>query len=413
MTIAPASSPAEPPQGDARAARRNVRVLVAAQVILGSQMPVSFVLGGLAGQMLSPVRCLATLPVSLIIFGSMASAPVLSALMERHGRRTGFLIGAAGGALGGLLCTLALLSGSFPLFLVGSLLSGLYMSGQGFYRFAATDGADPGQRATAISRVMAAGLASAIIGPQIVTHAADLLAPVPFAGAYAAIVVLNLVGAPVFLWLRTPARAAIVPGTAAAPRSRRDLLRDPRIAIAILCATVSYALMNLVMTSTPLAVVGCGFATADAANVVSAHVLAMFAPAFFTGRLIARFGAERVVATGLVLIALAALAGLSGVTLGHFYLALVLVGLGWNFGFIGATAMLTAAHRPEERARVQGLNDFIVFGVVGLASLASGGLMNCAAADPVAGWTAVNLATLPLLATAGGALVWMALRRGR
>ena len=171
--------------------------------------------------------------------------------------------------------------------------------------------------------------------------------------------------------------------------------------------------MNLVMTSTPLAVVGCGFATADAANVVSAHVLAMFAPAFFTGRLIGRFGAERVVAAGLVLIALAALAGLSGVALGNFYVALILTGLGWNFGFIGSTAMLTAAHRPEERGRVQGLNDFIVFGVVGLASLASGGLMNCAAADPVAGWTAVNLATLPLLATAGGALLWMALRRAR
>lgn len=413
MTIVPAPSPAAPSPEDGRRAARNVRVLVAAQVILGSQMPVSFVLGGLAGQMLSPVRCLATLPVSLIIFGSMASAPILSALMDRHGRRTGFLIGAAGGAIGGLLCTLALLTGSFTLFLVGSLLSGLYMSAQGFYRFAATDGAEPGQRAGAISRVMAAGLASAIIGPQIVTQAADLLAPVPFAGAYAAVVLLNLVGAPVFLWLRAPAQATARPETHAAPRSRRDLLRDPRIAIAILCATVSYALMNLVMTSTPLAVVGCGFATADAANVVSAHVLAMFAPAFVTGRLIARFGAEKVVAAGLALIALAALAGLSGVTLGHFYLALVLVGLGWNLGFIGATAMLTAAYRPEERGRVQGLNDFIVFGVVGLASLASGGLMNCAAADPVAGWTAVNLATLPLLAAAGGALLWMALRRAR
>lgn len=418
MTIIPtpaaAPAPAAPEDGArARIARRNVRVLVAAQVILGSQMPVSFVLGGLAGQMLSPVRCLATLPISLIIFGSMASAPVLSALMERRGRRAGFVIGASGGALGGLLCTLALLSGSFALFLAGSLLSGLYMSAQGFYRFAATDGADPGQRATAISRVMAAGLASAIIGPQIATHAADLLAPIPFAGAYAAIVLLNIVGAPVFLWLQTPAQAAVATGPAAAPRSRRDLLRDPRIAIAILCATVSYALMNLVMTSTPLAVVGCGFATADAANVVSAHVLAMFAPAFFTGRLIGRFGAERVVAAGLVLIALAALAGLSGVALGNFYVALILTGLGWNFGFIGSTAMLTAAHRPEERGRVQGLNDFIVFGVVGLASLASGGLMNCAAADPVAGWTAVNLATLPLLATAGGALLWMALRRAR
>ena len=176
---------------------------------------------------------------------------------------------------------------------------------------------------------------------------------------------------------------------------------------------VSYALMNLVMTATPLAVVGCGFTKGDAANIVTGHVLAMFAPSFVTGHLIARFGATRIVALGLAILAGAGLVALNGVAIPNFFGALILLGIVWNFGFIVATAMLSAAHAPEERGRVQGLNDFIVFGVVGLASLASGGLMNCAAADPVAGWTAVNLATLPLLATAGGALLWMALRCAR
>jgi MFS family permease len=189
-----------------------------------------------------------------------------------------------------------------------------------------------------------------------------------------------------------------------------ELLRTPRIAVAMICAMVSYALMNLVMTSTPLAIVGCGFATGDAANVVSGHVVAMFAPSFFTGALIARFGVERIIAVGLVILAAAGVVGFAGVTLLHFSLALVLLGLGWNFGFIGATAMLTASHTPEERGRVQGMNDFAVFGLVALASLASGGLMNCAGGDALAGWAAVNVAMAPFLAVAGGALVWLALR---
>ena len=401
------TSPAPPAEPDARA-RRNLRVLVAAQVILGSQMPVSFVLGGLAGQMLAPNPCLATLPITLIILGSMLSAPALSELMQRRGRTLGFVIGAVGGGTGALLAAWALVAGSFAMLLAGSLLTGLYMSSQGFFRFAAADGASAAYRPKAISYVMGAGLASAVIGPQMVKLTADALAPVPFAGAYAAAAVLNAVGVFVFAWLDSPAPAPPAPDGPRA-RSRRELLREPRIAVAMICAMVSYALMNLVMTSTPLAMVGCGFATAQAADVVMWHVVAMFGPSFFTGHLIARFGATRVVAAGLVILAAAGLVGLSGVSLGHFTLALVLLGLGWNFGFIGATAMLTAAHTPDERGRVQGMNDFAVFGLVALASLASGGLMNCTGGDAVAGWTAVNLAMVPLLALAGAALVWMAL----
>jgi MFS family permease len=389
--------------------RRNVAVLVAAQVVLGSQLPVTFILGGLAGQLLAPNRCLATLPISVIILGSMLSAPLLAGLMQRRGRRIGFVAGACGGGVGSLLCALALVEESFGLFLAGSLLTGLYMSAQGFYRFAATDGATEAFRPKAISYVMGAGLASAVLGPQLVRLTADALAPVPFAGAFVAAGLLNLVGVWVFAFLDSP-RPPPLRNDGPRARSRLELLRTPRIAVAMICAMVSYALMNLVMTSTPLAIVGCGFGTAQAADVVSGHVLAMFAPSFFTGHLIARFGVERVIAAGLVTLAAAGGVALSGVTLGQFALALILLGIGWNFGFIGATAMLTAAHTVEERGRVQGMNDLAVFGLVCIASLASGGLMNCSGGDVVAGWTAVNLAMAPFLAAAAGALIWLALR---
>ena len=195
--------------------------------------------------------------------------------------------------------------------------------------------------------------------------------------------------------------------TAGTGRTRRELLTTPRIAVAIIIAMVAYALMNLVMTSTPLAVVGCGFTTNNAADVVSGHVLAMFAPSFVTGHLIVRFGVERIVALGLVVLTGAGAVALAGTDLANFFVALILLGVGWNFAFIGATTMLADAHTPEERGRVQGLNDMIVFGCVTLASLSSGGLMNCLGGDAVEGWRAVNLAMAPFLVLAGGALIWL------
>jgi hypothetical protein len=391
---------------DARA-RRNVRVLVAAQAILGAQMPVHFILGGLAGQTLAANKCLSTLPISFIIFASMATAPGMATLMQARGRVPGFVIGCLAGALGAALCAAGLWAGSFPLLLAGAAISGVFMCTYGFYRFAAADGASDAFRPKAISWVMAAGLVAAILGPQIVKATEGALAPVPFAGAYVAVAALNLGGVFLFAFLDGPPPATHADAPPA--RSRWDLMRTPRIAVAMVVALVSYSLMNLVMTATPLAVVGCGYATAQAADVVGAHVLAMFAPAFFTGALIDRFGVERVMAAGLTILASAGAAGLAGVGLGHFYVALILLGFGWNFGFIGATAMLTSAYRPEERGRVQGLNDFVVFGMVGLTSIASGGLMNCAGGTPVEGWRAVNLAMAPMLGLAFGALIWLTL----
>jgi MFS family permease len=392
-------------------AKRNVTVLVAAQAILGAQMPMIFVIGGLAGGMLSPNPCLATLPISFIVFGSMTTAPWLSPYMQRNGRQAGFFLGAAAGVIGALIGALGLYLGSFMTLLAGSYLTGIYMSAQGFYRFAAADTASESFRPKAISYVMAGGLLSAVVGPQLNKLVQDAFV-VPFLGTYLAVAALNLVGMLLFFGLDLPKGSRREPVVAddTIARSRMELLRDPRITVAIICAMVSYALMNLVMTSTPLAVVACGFTKNNANDIVSAHVLAMYVPSFFTGHLIARYGVEKIMAAGLVILASAGMVALTGVALSNFFMALVLLGIGWNFGFIGATTMLTTAHSTAERGTVQGMNDTIVFGMVTLASLASGGLMNCSGGTPVEGWDAVNLAMMPFLVLAGASLIWLALR---
>jgi MFS family permease len=397
--------------GAHKRAKFNVTVLVLAQAILGSQMPMIFTIGGLAGQTLAPNPCYATLPISLIVLGSMLAANPLSMIMQRYGRRVGFFVGALGGALGGAVGAYGLYLHSFEVFLIGSLLTGIYMSAQGFYRFAAADTASEAFRPKAISYVMAGGLASALIGPQLVKVTAQSMV-VPFMGTYLAIIVINVFGSALFLALNIPkpeTRSADAP----IGRSRWEIMKTPTVAVAMICAMVSYALMNLVMTSTPLAVVGCGFEQNTAADVVSAHVLAMFIPSFFTGHLIARFGTTKIVAAGLFILACAGAVALQGVNVENFFLALILLGVGWNFGFIGATTMLASAHNPEEKGIVQGMNDFFVFGGVTVASLSSGGLMNCSGGSPVEGWTAVNIAMVPFLTLAGGALIWLAMQKRR
>ena len=396
------------PSPDDQVAKRNVLILVLAQALLGAQMPMIFIVGGLAGQSLASNPCLATLPISLIVAGSMVSATPISAIMQRFGRRTGFAIGALGGALGGLVGGYGLYLGSFPVFLIGSFMTGIYMSAQGFYRFAAADTASDAFRPKAISYVMAGGLLSAIVGPQLVKATSDAFV-IPFLGTYLTVIAVNVIGVGLFAFLRIP-RPAAPQADAPQGRSRLELLKTPRIAVAVICAMVSYALMNLVMTSTPLAVVGCGFTQNNAADVVTSHVLAMYVPSFFTGHLIARFGVEKIVGAGLVILCGAGAVALQGVDLGNFFFALILLGIGWNFGFIGATTMLAGAHESWERGRMQGLNDLLVFGGVTLASLSSGGLMNCSGGTPVEGWIAVNMAMAPFLVLAGGALIWLALR---
>lgn len=397
------------PQNRARA-WRNLAVLMTAQGLIGAQISMVFITAGLAGAMIAPSRCIATLPISMVTLGSALSARFLSGFMARHGRRAGFTLACIISAIGAAIAFIGLQTASFVLFTAGCTLIGAYMSAQGFHRFAAADTAPEALQPRMISLVQAGGLFSALAGPIMARTTAESSA-VPFAMTFSAIIVLNMIGPLLYALLRIP----VLPQashSAAAPsgRSLRQLLRTPEIAVAMICAMVAYALMNLVMTSTPLAMVGCGYDTGDAANVVSAHIVAMFAPAFFTGHLITRFGARRVVAAGLLILAVAGGVALTGVELDRFYLALILLGVGWNFGFIGATAMLTAAHRPEERGRIQGVNDALVFGGVFLASLSSGGLMGCAGGTAQAGWSAVNMAMVPFLILAGSALIWLTLR---
>ncbi|TNE66332.1 MFS transporter [Celeribacter ethanolicus] len=390
---------------DTQRARRNVMILVLAQAFLGAQMSMIFTIGGLAGQSLATNLCFSTLPISATVLGSMMAATPLSAAMQRWGRRVGFWIGTGSGTIGAGIGAYALLHQSFWLFVLGGFFTGVYQSAQGFFRFAATDTADESFRPKAISYVMAGGLASAIIGPQLVKVTSQAMV-VPFLGTYLAVIAINIVGSLLFLFLDIP-KPPVSTHHHLIGRSRMELLKTPRIAVAIIIATTSYALMNLVMTSTPLAVVGCGFEQNTAANIVSAHVIAMFLPSFFTGYLIAKFGVERIMSLGLIILGAAGVVAMMGVELENFFGALILLGVGWNFGFIGATAMLSSAHEPSERGRVQGMNDLIVFGGVTLASLASGGLLNCSGGSAQDGWIAVNLTMIPLLTLAGAALIWL------
>ena len=386
-------------------ARRNLIILILAQATVGNQMVMIFIVGGLAGQSLVSNPCFATLPISLIVLGSMLSANPLSLIMQKYGRRAGFLLGTLGGASGGIIGCIGLYLSDFSIFLIGSFLSGIYMSAQGFYRFAATDTASKGFKPKAISYVMAGGLISAIIGPQLVKLTSSSLI-IPFLGTYLSVILLNLIGALLFLYLKIPLPRP-EQNKYYGSRSYAQILKTPELLVAIICAMVAYALMNLVMTSTPLAVVGCGFTESNAADIVSMHVLAMFIPSFFTGHLIVRFGNIKIITAGLLILSVSGIVALSGISLANFSIALVLLGIGWNFGFIGATSLLANSHAPEERGKIQGLNDFIVFGGVTVASLASGGLMNCAGSSAASGWNAVNFAMLPFLVLAGLAILFL------
>jgi predicted MFS family arabinose efflux permease len=384
-------------------ARRNLLLLAFAQAFIGAQLPVVSVLAGLAGQSLASNICWATLPISAMGLGSMTSSGWISWIMQRYGRQAGFLCGTLGGAVGAAVSAWGLLQGSFVIFVAGAYFTGIYMAAQSFYRFAAMDAVSERFRPRAMSFVMAGGLASAVIGTQITKLTSDIMV-VPFLGSYMAVIAVNIAGAGIFLFLRFAPPPACAPG-ADTGRTGWQMLRDPKIARAIICAMVSYGLMTLVMTSTPLAMTGVGCSQGLAADVVMAHVLAMFLPSFFTGHLIMRYGEERIVSIGLVLLAGAGAVNLAGIEVGNFFAALILLGLGWNFGFIGATTMLSKHHSRAEQGRIQGLNDMLVFGATTIASFASGSLMNCSGGTVVEGWNAVNLATIPFLALAAIALV--------
>jgi len=392
-----------------REARRTAFILTAAQAVIGSAAPIAMSIGGLAGHyLLDADKSLATAPITAFTLGVALGAIPAAAIIRVVGQRSGFMAGTAITALGGAVATLALYRMDFWLFVVGLLIVGAGGAFVQQFRFAAADNAPPQFKARAISWVLAGGVVTAILGPQIVIFTREALAPVMFAGSFASIIGLAAVGAIIlsFLRLRRDMPAGQVASDQPA-RSLGEILRQPYFAVALLCAVGSYALMSFVMTGAPLAMVGCGFTPDEATLGISWHVMAMFAPSFFTGRLIARFGKEKVVAAGLLLLVACALVALSGIALWQFWSALILLGLGWNFAFIGATAMVAESYRQSEKSKVQGFHDFVLFGFVAFASLMSGQIYNSY------GWDMLNWIVLPVSAVCLAALGVLAMRMKR
>lgn len=390
-------------------ARRAALILAAAQAIVGSAAPICLSIGALAGHyLLAMDKSLATAPVTGFNIGTALGALPAAALIRYFGQRNGFMIGTLATAAGGAVATAALFDANFWLFAIGLLIVGLGSSFVQQFRFAAADNAPPEFKARAISFVLAGGIVTAILGPQIVIFTREFFAPVMFAGSFASILVLAAVGAVILSFL--PARTISLGKAQASDTPARpfaEIISQPRFAVGLLCAVGSYALMAFVMIGAPLAMVGCGISTDDATLGISWHVMAMFAPSFFTGGLIHRFGAPVIVATGLALLVACALVALSGIALWQFWTALILLGLGWNFGFIGATAMVAESYTPAEKGKVQGLHDFILFGSVAFASLMSGQVYNAY------GWEMLNWVVFPVTLLCLAALGWLAVARKR
>ncbi|MEM0906477.1 MAG: MFS transporter [Pseudomonadota bacterium] len=372
-------------------ARRNAVVLAMAQAMGGALMSITVSLGGLVGVYLLAAQSeIATMPVTTMVLGTACGTIPAAYILEKIGRRFGFMLGAVVAAVGGLVAFTAIMHGHFVAFCAGTFIGGVAGAFVQQYRFAAAEGASEAFRPIAISTVLAGGIFAGIIGPQTVIWTKDLFLPTAYAGAYLAQTGLCIITLGILIFFKP---AALPPKPIDAPPGRplHVILRQPKVALAVLCSVVSYSIMTLVMTAAPLAMIACGFTATDAALGIQWHVIAMFAPSFFTGRLIKRFGAEPVTAVGLVLLGLCGTTALMGIAIGHFYVALILLGLGWNFGFIGGTTMLTNAQRPEERARTQAANDFIMFGVVAVSSLSSGFLF------VTVGWDSINWAIFAII----------------
>ena len=375
--------------------RRAAFVLAAAQAILGSANPIAVSLGALAGYyLLAADKSLATLPVTGMTVGVALGAMPAAMIIRRLGQRSGFLVGAAITGLGGALSALGLLQFSFWLFVLGLVVIGLGGSFVQQFRFAAADSVAPAYKARAISIVLAGGVITALLGPQIVIFTRELLAPVMFAGSFIAVIGLAVAGALILLFLpkRTVSKGSVSGFDSLLARPLGEIVRQPRFFVGLICAVGSYAMMSFVMTGAPLAMVGCGFSPDEATLGISWHVMAMFGPSFFTGRLITRFSAEAVVAAGLMLLIGCGVVALSGLELWQFWSALVLLGVGWNFGFIGATAMVASTYRPSEQGKTLSLHDSILFGTVALASFMSGVVLDNW------GWEVVNWLIFPVMA---------------
>jgi MFS family permease len=369
-----------------------------------STIVLAMTLAAILGSVLAPDKGLATLPVAAMVIGAALASLPAARLMRRVGRRPGFLLGALLGVGGSLLCALALHQSDFAAFVAGHALVGSYQGFANYYRFAAVEAARPGQAGRAISLVVAGGLVAAFLGPQLAQWGRDWVAGELFVGSYLAQGALSLVALGLLARLRLPQASAPEGGPA---RPLREILAQPVLRVSVFGAAIGYAVMIMVMTATPLAILGCGLPGKSVTPVIQWHVVGMFAPSFFTGSLVQRYGAPRVMQAGFVLLLGHVAVALSGVEFLHFLSALVLLGVGWNFAFIGGTALLTQAYRPAEQAKVQAANEFAIFGLVALATLSAGWLYDRF------GWVTLNLAVVPLLVAAWIAAVGIGRHLGR
>jgi MFS family permease len=371
--------------------KRNVLLLAICQALAMTGMNILTTTASLVGFSLAPEKALATLPQALAVTGTMLLTIPASLLMARIGRRGGFTTGALIGFCGASLATLGVFLGSFLLFSAGAMLIGAYNGFALFYRFAAADIATGEFKAKAISLVLAGGVVSATFGPEVAKWSRELFSPALFAGCYAVIAGLCLLAVLLVQLIRIPRPASpdFLGG-----RPLGQIVRQPGFVVAAVSGMIAYGVMSLVMTSTPLAMVMCEHPFESAALVIQWHALGMYAPSFVTGSLIARFGLVPMMTLGALLLAACVAIDLAGLGLLNFWSGLLLLGVGWNFLFVGASTLLTQCYAPAERAKVQAANDFLVFGSVSLASFSSGALLSHF------GWTMVNLAVVPLIAVA-------------
>lgn len=379
------------------AMRRNVFILAMCQALAMSGTSMLLAVSALAGQILSPDKAWVTLPLAAQFLTTMMSTIPASLFMARVGRRIGFSLGQTMGVLGGAVSAYAIYEGSFWLFVAGGGILGIHNAFWQYYRFAAADVADDEYRPKAISYVMAGGLVAAFLGPQLAKWTADLSAAA-FAASYATIIALSFVTLILLQFIRIP--KPTISSLKGAGRPIFEIMRTPVFVVAALSSTIGYGIMNMLMTSTPLAMVFCGFQFNDAATVIQWHIVGMFLPSFFTGSIIKRYGVINVIGAGAVLQSVAVAIALSGIDFANFWFGLVVLGLGWNFMFIGGTTLLTSAYAPEERAKTQAAHDFMVFGLVAITAFSSGLL------HETLGWAAVNMIAIVPITIVFMAVVW-------
>jgi MFS family permease len=371
--------------------RRNVLLLAFSQALMLSAVVMAMALGAVLGGVLAPDQGLATLPIAVMVIGTAITSLPAAILMRRVGRRTGFLTGAALGLAGSLLCALALQQRSFAMFVTGHLLLGSYQGFASYYRFAAVEATEANHASRAIAWVVAGGIVAAFLGPQLGQWGRDWVIGSLFVGSYLAQGALSLLALALLSRVRLKPVAVV---HSVAPRPLREILAQPALQVSILGAAIGYAVMIMVMTATPLAILGCGLPGTSITPVIQWHVVGMFAPSFFTGSLIQRYGAPRIMQLGFVLLLGHVVIALLGFEFLNFLSALILLGAGWNFAFIGGTALLALSYRPSEQLKVQAINESSIFGLAAVATLSAGWFYDRF------GWATLNLAVVPLLVVA-------------